>query len=155
MPENLLAATLLAPASQVAEVLRVCRPDDVRLLDAPIATALDVALDLATAGRQPDAVLLNAELLRRGLLADHKGELVKNRMHAAVTTVAYAEMLPEYAAAVLARVFRTRLAAAGETFTEHAETGVESDLWTLLVREGAALREIWQRLGAVRGEAVA
>lgn len=153
MPETLLAATILAPARQVSEVLRVCRPDDVRLLDAPTATALEVAADLANAGQAPEAVLLNAELLRRGLLAGHKGELVRDRMLDAVTTVAMPELLPEYAAAVLARVFRARLAAAGQGFVDGAENGVESDLWTLLVREGAELRGIWQRLAAVRGEA--
>ncbi|WOC12613.1 hypothetical protein [Gordonia sp. MP11Mi] len=153
MPESLLAAVLLAPSRQVVDVLNVCRPEDVRLLDAPIATVLDVALEIARSGKPPAAAVLGAELLRRGLYDAHAGDLVRTRMADAVTTVAYPELLPEYAASILARVFRARLAAAGEAFTAGAETAPESDLWTLLVREGAALRAIWDRLSSTRGEA--
>lgn len=153
MPDSLLAAVLLAPPRQVVDVLNVCCPEDVRLLDAPIATVLEVALELANAGKPPTAPVLGAELLRRGQYEGHAGDLVRTRVADAVTTVAYPELLPEYAAAILARVFRARLAAAGEAFTAGAETAPESDLWTLLVREGAALRAIWDRLSLTRGEA--
>lgn len=153
MPEPLLAATLLAPAAQVADALRVCRPDDVRLLDAPTAAVLDVALELASAGRAPDAALVGAELLRRGAYAGSSGDLIRTRLADAVTTIAYPELMPEYAASVLARVFRARLAAAGEAFTASAEDAPEFDLWSLLIREGKELRAIWERLAAVRGGA--
>lgn len=152
MPKSLIAAVILAPAPRVVDALTQCSPDDVRLLDAPIATALDVALDLAQAGRTPDAVLLNAELLRRGLYDGHVGELVRTALLDAGTTVAWPEQLQHYAASVLAQVFRARLAATGAAFVESAETGVESDLWTLLLREGTELRQVWERLNTVRGE---
>lgn len=153
MPElQLLSAVIVAPAGQVAEILSVCRPEDVRLLDAPAATALDVAAELAVAGIAPGATVLDAELLRRGLYAGHVGELVKVKLLDAVTTMAHAELLPEYAASVLARVFRARLAAAGEALAAGADTAPESELWQLLTREGAELRQIRERLTAVRGE---
>ncbi|GAC81161.1 hypothetical protein [Gordonia malaquae] len=153
MPKTLLAATLLAPAHQVAEILGVCQPDSVRLLDAPTATILELSLELAASGRAPDAAFVGAELLRRGHYAGHAGDLVRTRLAEAVTTVAYPELMPEYAASVLARVFRARLAAAGEAFTASAEDAPEFDLWSLLIREGKELRAIWERLAAVRGGA--
>lgn len=128
-------------------------PDSVRLLDAPTATILEVSLELAASGRAPDAAFVGAELLRRGHYAGHAGDLVRTRLAEAVTTVAYPELLPEYAASVLAQLFRARLAAAGTAFTESAEAAPERDLWQLLLREGKELRGIWERLAADRGEA--
>ncbi|MFZ2509776.1 MAG: hypothetical protein WAW85_01615 [Gordonia sp. (in: high G+C Gram-positive bacteria)] len=147
----LLSAIIDAAACrQVTTVLRFCRPEDVRLLDAPTATALDVALELANAGRVPSAVTLNAELLRRGCYDGHAGELVKARMLAASNPREYAERLTELAAAVLAEVYRARIAAAGHALTTGAATAPELDLWTLLEGEGRAVRAVRDSLATLR-----
>lgn len=154
-PLQLLAAVIVAPATQVAEVLQACRPEDVQLVDAPTATALDVAAILAGAGKNPTAELLNAELLRSGLFDGHAGELVKARLLDAASPAGLPELLPELAAAVLAQVFRARLAAAGEALTAGAAAAPESDLWELLRREGTRARDLLGRLDRLRGERVA
>lgn len=157
MTESLLAATLSAPAHQVAEILTVCSPNDIGLLDPPTATALEVVADLVAHGQDADATRLVAELLRRGLYSGRQGELVRDRVLAATTkhvaATTYPELLPEYAAAVMAQVFRARLAAAGAAFTENAPNGVEDDLWQLIIREGKELRGIWDRLAKLRNPA--
>ena len=151
----LLSGVLAAPAAQVAEVLGVCTPDHVRLLDAPVAVALDVAAEFAESGRPPTADVVNAELLRRGAYAGHRGDLVRFRMLGAASPVHPPELLPELASAVLAAVFRARLRVAGEALASGADSAPESDLWALLLREGAAVRELRDRLAQVRGEVVA
>ena len=150
----LLSAVLAAPAAQVAEVLGVCTPDHVRLLDAPTAVALDIAAEIAGYGRPPTADVVNAELLRRGAYAGHRGDLVRFRMIDAASPVHPPELLPELASAVLASVFRARLRAAGEALASGADTAPEADLWALLLREGTAVRELRERLARVRGEEV-
>ena len=152
---SLLSAALAAPATQAAEALQVCTPELVRIIDPPTAAALDVVADLAASGRQPTADLVNAELLRRGAYAGHRGDLVRFRMINAASPQQAPELLPEFSSAVLASVFRARLRAAGEALAAGADTAPESDLWHLLVREGAAIRGLRDRLAAVRGEAVA
>ena len=150
----LLSAVLAAPAVQVVELLQVCTPDHVRLLDAPSAVALDVAAEVAGSGRPPTPDVVNAELLRRGAYAGHRGDLVRFRVIDAASRQHPPELLPELASAVLAGVFRARLRAAGEALADGADTAPESDLWHLLVREGAAVRELRDRLARVRGEVV-
>ncbi|WP_353109449.1 hypothetical protein [Gordonia sp. (in: high G+C Gram-positive bacteria)] len=147
----LLSACLRAPAPQVADVLRTCRPDDVRLIDAPTAAALDICLELAESDRAPDATLVNAELQRRGLYSHHTGELTRNRLFDAVSPAHQPELLPEYAAVVLATVLRARFTALGEALTEGAETATEDDLWETLTREGKKARETRDRLTRCRG----
>lgn len=139
-----------AKCRTVTTVCRYCRPDDVRLLDPSVGTALDVALELATQGRQPDPNTLNAELLRRGLYEGRAGELVRVRVIAATSPSQYAERLPEFAAAVLADVYRARLAAAGAALSAGAGTAPEDDLWLLLEGEGRAVRAVRNSLAALR-----
>ncbi|WP_448221959.1 hypothetical protein [Gordonia iterans] len=147
----LLSAVMNAAACrQVTQVLRFCRPADVALLDAPTAAALDVALELAAEGRQPGAVVLNAELLRRGAYEGHHGDLLRSRVLDAASPAEPPERLPEFASAVLGAVYRARVLAAGEALTAGAATSSEDDLWTLLEREGRAIRALRDSLAALR-----
>ncbi|MFW0787623.1 hypothetical protein AAFP35_24270 [Gordonia sp. CPCC 206044] len=149
----LLSAAMAAPPRQVVEVLSACRPDDVELLDAATATALRVVAELAIVGTPPTADVVNAELLRRGAYHGHHGDLVRTRMiDAAGNPQQLPELLPEYASAVLSDLFRARLRAAGEALVTGAADACEDDLWALLLREGAAVRSLRDRLAVVRGD---
>ncbi|UQE75794.1 hypothetical protein MYK68_04060 [Gordonia sp. PP30] len=142
-----LSAENLAP---IRTVLRFARPDDVRLIDAPTAAALDVALDMVDQGRQPTAVALHAELLRLGGYAGNAGEQVRNRVIAATSPAEPPERLPEFAAAVLAEVYRAKFAALAYALDTMAETAAESELWVTLEREGRAIRAVRDSLTALR-----
>lgn len=148
----LLAACLLAPARSVADVLDDCTVDDVELLDQPTAIALTVCHELANIRTKPAADIVSAELLRRGLYAGHSGNLVRSRILTAATITVWPELLAQYAAAVLARVFRARIAAFGAALAEGAFVAGESDLWELLVREGTRARRIRSQLDHIRAE---
>ncbi|WP_238422700.1 hypothetical protein [Gordonia sp. 'Campus'] len=133
--------------------LTTVTPDDVRLLDAPTAECLDVILAMAKRGDQPAPVLLNAEMMRHGLYAGHHGELVKQRVIDSVTIEAPGVRLMEYAAAVLAEVVRERMISAAAAIAERARDGAETDAWQTFVREGVAVRGLWERLCHARGVA--
>ncbi|UQE75941.1 hypothetical protein MYK68_04900 [Gordonia sp. PP30] len=152
---TLLSAIIAAPTAQVAEVLTVCTPDDVRLIDAPVAAALDVAKDLADAGIQPVVEVLHAECMRRGLYAG-QGRLIALRIVDAFAPSSgrppVPELLPELAAACLAAVFRARLDSACHGIGAVTWTAPESDLWTWLLREGQVARDTLGRLARLRGE---
>ncbi|WP_168706489.1 hypothetical protein [Gordonia paraffinivorans] len=149
----LLAATIESNPKDIISSLTMVTPADIRLLDAPTADCLDVALQMAQAGRAPAAVLLNAELVRRGAYDGHHGNLRKLRMIDAVTTLAPAVRLMEYTSAVLAEVVRMRMIAAADAIADRARGGAEDDAWRTFIREGAAVRALYERLRAIRGEA--
>ena len=151
----LLAATLHSSAASVVSALSVVTPDEVRLLDAPTATCLDAAVEMAKNGRAPAPVLLNDELLRSGAYSGHHGELAKNRMLDAVTTDAAPERLWEFAGVILAQLVRARMLSAADAIAERARDGAEADAWQTFVREGAAVRSLWERLCSARGEVAA
>ncbi|TYQ02029.1 UNVERIFIED_ORG: hypothetical protein L601_000800000430 [Gordonia westfalica J30] len=150
---SLLAATLDASPGTIVSALTTVTPDDIRLLDTPTAECLDVILEMAKNGTQPEAVLLNDAMQRHGLYAGHRGDLVKQRVLDAVTTTAPGIRLMEYAAAVLAEVVRERMISAAEAIAGRARDGAEADAWQTFVREGAAVRVLWERLSAARGVA--
>jgi len=157
MSDNQLALALLASVMDahpqtIVGALELTTPDDVRLLDAPTADVLGVALSLAKEGKAPAPILLNSEMMRLGMYDGHQGHLRKLRVIDATTTWCPGERLPEFAAAVLAEVLRARMIAAGEAIVERARSGAEEDAWQTLVREGAAVRSLWTRLCAVREE---
>lgn len=151
----LLAAALHSSAAAVVSALSVVTPDEVRLLDAPTATCLDAALEMAKNRRAPVAVLLNDELLRSGAYSGHHGELAKNRLIDAVTTDAAPERLWEFAGVILAQLVRARMLSAADAIAERARDGAEADAWQTFVREGAAVRSLWERLCSARGEVAA
>lgn len=150
---SLLAATLDASPGTIVSALTLVTPEDVRLLDAPTAECLDMVLAMAKNGDQPAPVLLNAELMRHGLYAGHRGELVKNRVLDAVTTAVPGVRVFEYASAVLAEVVRARMISAADAIAERARDGAEADAWQTFIREGSAVRLLWERLCAARGVA--
>lgn len=148
---SLLAATFDASPGAIVSALTLVTPEDVRLLDAPTAQCLDVVLAMAKNGDQPAPVLLNAEMMRHGQYAGHRGELVKNRVLDAVTTAVPGVRLFEYASAVLAEVVRARMISAADAIAERARDGAEADAWQTFVREGSAVRGLWERLCEARG----
>lgn len=150
----LLSAILGAPAAQVAEVLAVCTPADVALLDPPVSIALEGAAKLAAAGTDPGHEILHADLLRSGKLSGNTGRLAAFRMIDAASPSHSPVLLPELAAACLSAVLRVRLDAAGRALTAGAWVDPESDLWALLLREGQRARDLRDRLARLRGEPV-
>lgn len=155
---SLLAAVFASHASEMASVATTLAADDVELLDPPAATCYRVAVDLASTGIDPSALEVQAELLRLGLFAGHRGELVKTRMLDSATRVSTPARLSDIAATVLAIVFRARLVAAGNAIAITALNGAEDDAWQVLVREGITARSVWDRLSHLRsqrGESVA
>lgn len=152
--QHLFASLLGATPEQIVDALTVCRPDDVRLLDTPTADALDVALDLAKAGRKPSADVLNAELLRRGLYEGRRGALVQDRLWQAMDGRVDVNpwLLPERAANVLDLVWRAKMTAFGQALIAGASTAAATDLRQLLTREFSNLRDLAERRRRVGGE---
>lgn len=148
---SVLAAVMDSPADAVVAGMALCTPDDVAFLDRPSATCLEVALEMAKNGIEPTPVLLNCEMQRHGAYEGHHGELARARILEATATAAPGVRLPEYLAAVLADVVRTRMISAADAIADRARQGSESDAWNTFVREGATMRQLWNRLVELRG----
>lgn len=146
------AATLLrASANDVVAVKTIIRPADVELLDAPTAVIFTAAVGVARTHVDPKPLEVHTALLRDGHFAGHQGELVKKRMLDATSgVVAHGERLHVVAGQLLSALFRARLAAAGAALSTAAVEASEPDCWQFMIREGVAVRGLWERLAATR-----
>lgn len=150
---DLFAATLMrAKALDVTAVQTVIPIAEVRLMDAPTAVIYETAVRVARSGLNPGPGEVHANLMKAGLLRG----LVRQRMIDATSVPnAHPERLFEVANRLLSAVFRWRLAAAGNALVEAAGEMSEAECWHLLCREGAALKQVWQRIETNSPEAAA
>ncbi|MFT4086323.1 MAG: hypothetical protein QM658_04075 [Gordonia sp. (in: high G+C Gram-positive bacteria)] len=149
----LLACVLAAPAAKVTTVLTLLRPELVALVDAPTSRVLAAAADLAARGVDPTPVTVVDELQRVGEFVDgHHAELLRSRVLDAATNHQPPERLRALAAALAAQLLRARGVTAGEAITATYASGAEDDCEPLLLREGAAVRELHRVVEALRSD---
>lgn len=138
-----LGAALIASASDRDEPLALV--DDADLENVHAAAVLAVLRELCCAHNETDAVLIQAELIRRGApLPQHAA------LRDAVTSGACGPAVRHYGAAVVAASLRRHLASAGRALQELAESGSEADLVDVAERCWRAARDIRRRLARLR-----
>lgn len=144
-----LATLMASKPLDVCALRNTLTPDDLLLLDGPTADVYNVAVGLARRNVAPTVTEVHVELMRQGRLGGpstgHRSH-VKDRMLAATTAIGHAERLFELAARLLGVIFRNRLESAGAALIEAAHGMSEADAFNLLCREGAAARDLRDRV---------
>ena len=147
----LLVGALLwpRPDTDPGMVLALVADDDVA--DPALARVLEVTRSLVYT-REPVGPALVLDELRR---AGATSRTVADRLAAASTCGAVAEMLRGYAAAVVAESLRRRVDAAGVALSAAAAEMAEGDLGPLVERAAAGVADCAARLARLRGGAQA
>ncbi|MGV9671307.1 hypothetical protein ACWDPV_12025 [Gordonia sp. NPDC003504] len=139
--EDFTACVLASRAPVALNVLDRLDLEAVARVDQPTGRVLTAAHALALHDVDPTPVLVLDELRRTGNLDDgHRGRLTARRLSAAATNYQPAERLRPLCAALAAELHRTRGVTAGEAIAAAYRSLSESDAYTTLCREGAAVR---------------
>ncbi len=139
----LVSALLWADTGTILSVSKLVYPGD---LDEPHRTLYGALLDCAHAGQAGPRLVLDG-LMRDG----DASQPVRDELVQATTAGGMAEMVRDYAAAVLADRFRAACESYGRGVIGWAADGSESELWHGITSHGTELRKLADRLTAARG----
>jgi len=140
-----LGAALWASPRERDEPLALV--DDSDLGNPHTAAVLGVLREMCCSRRDTDAMMVSAELVRRGAPPPQHAALLN-----AVTVGACGAACLEYGAMVVAGALRRHLDSAGRALQELAATGGEDDLIAVMENSYRAARSIRQRLARLRGD---
>ena len=144
--ELFIGSLLYSTVNEARSVLRFVVDTDV---DEPAVSVLAAARALALRGTPPSPQLVHDELKRHGNLT--KSTAVW--LNAATTSGACSSAVTDYAGALVAQSFRTKIESFGHALTCMSETASEAEIGALVENAVARIRGIGARLEELRGDA--